>query len=169
MHVFSKETMDAFFAEAGQRVVSDTAFRGDGMIWFTSVVPTDSRTCGAGLISWKWAVRMANGGSSTSPVFDHDGDGVVGSAGDHKTVLVDGRLVNVGVAAKQTSGGAATSPSFIGDRRFSCTTGGVGDCDDAVVPIAGSKQGRLSWAELQPRIEPTRPVLPDPRGLFPPQ
>ena len=96
---------------------------------------------------------MANGGSSMSPVFDHDGDGVVGSAGDHKTVLVDGRLVNVGVAAKQTSGGAATSPSFIGDRRFSCTTGGVGDCDDAVVPIAGSKQGRLSWTELQPQIE----------------
>ena len=44
-----------------------------------------------------------------------------------------------------------------------------GVSDDAVVPIAGSKQGRLSWAELQPRIEPTRPVLPDPRGLFPPQ
>ncbi len=52
-----------------------------------------------------------------------------------------------------TSGGAATSPSFIGDRRFSCTTAGVGDCDDAVVPIGGEQQGRLSWTELQPQIE----------------
>lgn len=52
-----------------------------------------------------------------------------------------------------TSGGAATSPSFIGDRRFSCTTAGVGDCDDAVVPIGGEQQGRLSWIELQPQIE----------------
>jgi len=136
---------------AGERVVTDTAFRGDGMIWFTSVVPTDTRTCGAGLTSWKWAVRMANGGSPTSAVFDYDGDGVVGSLGDYKPMLVDGVLTNVGVAAKQTTGGgAATASSFIGNRRFTCTTGGVGDCDDAVVPVGGEQQGRISWIQLQP-------------------
>ena len=44
-------------------------------------------------------------------------------------------------------------PSYIGNRQFSCTTAGVGDCDAAVVPIGGEQQGRLSWTELQPQIE----------------
>ena len=39
-------------------------------------------------------------------------------------------------------------PPSIGNRQFSCTTAGVGDCDTAVVPIGGEQQGRLSWIEL---------------------
>ena len=83
---------------------------------------------------------MTKGVSSMSPVFDHDCDGVVGSAGDYSTALVDGTLVSFGIAASQASGGAATAPSFIGDRRFSCTTGGEDDYDDAVIAIAGRFQ-----------------------------
>ena len=67
---------------------------------------------------------MVKGGSSISPVSDHDGAGVVGSAGDYSTGLVDGTLVSFGIAASLATGGATTAPSFIGDRRFSCTTGG---------------------------------------------
>ena len=91
---------------------------------------------------------MVKGGSSMSPVFDHDGDGVVGSAGDYSTGLVDGTLVSFGIAASQASGGATTAPSFIGDRRFSCTTGGAGNCDNAVIAIAGRFQERLFRTEL---------------------
>ena len=61
---------------------------------------------------------MVKGGLSMSPVFNHDGDGVVGSAGDYSTALVDGTLVSFGIAASQASGGTETAPSFIGDRRF---------------------------------------------------
>ena len=91
---------------------------------------------------------MIKGGSSMAPVFDHDGDGVVGSAGDYSTVLVDGTLVSFGIAASQASEGAATAPSFIGDRRFSCTTGGAGNCDNAVIAVAGGFQERLFRTEL---------------------
>ena len=91
---------------------------------------------------------MTKGVSSMSPVLDHDCDSVVGSAGDYSTALVDGTLVSFGIAASQASGGATTAPSFIGDRQFSCTTGGEGDCDDAVIAIAGRFQGRLSGIEL---------------------
>ena len=56
---------------------------------------------------------MVKGGSSMSPVFDQDGDGVVGSAGDYST-----GLVSLGIAAPQASGGATIAPSFIGRRRF---------------------------------------------------
>jgi len=55
---------------------------------------------------------MVKGGSSMAPVFDHDGDGVVGSAGDYSTGIVDGTLVSFGIAASQASGGATTAPSF---------------------------------------------------------
>ena len=139
---------------SGEKVVSDTAFRGDGMLWFSSIVPADTRTCGAGVTSWKWAVQMGNGGSSLSAAFDFDGDGVVGSAGDmaHYTNAATGFDGLAGVAAKQSEGGAATAPSFIGNRRFSCTTGGVGACDDAVVPIKDGHK-RLSWIELQPKAD----------------
>ena len=139
---------------SGEKVVSDTAFRGDGMLWFSSIVPADTRTCGAGVTSWKWAVQMGNGGSSLSAAFDFDGDGVVGSTGDmaHYTNAATGFDGLAGVAAKQSEGGAATAPSFIGNRRFSCTTGGVGACDDAVVPIKDGHK-RLSWIELQPKAD----------------
>ena len=91
---------------------------------------------------------MVKGGSSMSPVFDHDGDGVVGSAGDYSTGLVDGTLVSFGIAASQSSVGTTTAPSFIGDRRFSFTTGGGGDCPNAVIAIAGRFQKRLFRTEL---------------------
>ena len=91
---------------------------------------------------------MVKGGSSMSPVFDRDGDGVVGSAGDYSTGLVDGTLVSFGIAASLATGGATTAPSFIGDRRFSCTTGGGGDADNAVIAIAGRYQKRLFRTEL---------------------
>ena len=91
---------------------------------------------------------MVKGGSSMSPAFDHDGDGVVGSAGDYSTGLVDETLVRFGIAASQASGDATTAPSFIGDRRFSCTTGGGGDCDNAVIAIGGRFLERLFQTEL---------------------
>ena len=91
---------------------------------------------------------MVKGGSSMSPVFNHDDDGVVGSAGDYSTGLVDGTLVSFGIAASQASVGTTTAPSFIGDRRFSCTTGGGGDCDNTVIAIAGRFQERLFRTEL---------------------
>ena len=92
---------------------------------------------------------MTKGVSSMSPVFNHDCDSVVGSAGDYSTVLVEGTLVSFGIAASQASGGATTAPSFIGDRRFSCTTGGAGNCDNAVIAVAGGLQERLSETELR--------------------
>ena len=91
---------------------------------------------------------MVKGGSSMSPVFNYDGDGVVGSAGDYSTGLVDGTLVSFGIAVSQASGGAPTAPSLIGDRRFSCTTGGAGNCDNAVIAVAGGAQERLFRTEL---------------------
>ena len=91
---------------------------------------------------------MVKGGSSMSPVFNYAGDGVVGSAGDYSTELVDGTLVSFGIAASLATGGATTAPSFIGDRRFSSTTGGGGDCDNAVIAIAGRFQERLFRTEL---------------------
>ena len=91
---------------------------------------------------------MVKGGSSMSPVFNHDGDGVVGSAGDYSTGLVDGTLGSFGIAASQASGGATTAPSFIGDRRFSCTTGGGDHCDNNVIAIAGRFQERVFRTEL---------------------
>ena len=44
---------------------------------------------------------MVKGGSSMSSVFDQGGDGVVGSAGDYSTGLVDGTLVSFGIAASR--------------------------------------------------------------------
>ena len=87
---------------------------------------------------------MTKGIFSMSPVFDHDGDGVVGSAGDYSTVLVDGTLVSFGIAASQASEGAATAPSCIGDRRFRVPL--VGRV--TVIAVAGRFQGRLSETEL---------------------
>ena len=91
---------------------------------------------------------MVKGGSSMSPVFNHDGDGVVGSAGDYSTGLVDGTLVSFDIATSLATGGATTAPSFIGDRRFSCTTGGGDHCDNNVIAIAGRFQKRLFRTEL---------------------
>ena len=83
-----------------------------------------------------------------SPVLDHDGDGAVGSAGDYSTILVDGKLVSFGIAALEASEVQQPRPPFIGNRRFSCTTGGGGDCDNAVIAIAGRFQERLFRTEL---------------------
>ena len=91
---------------------------------------------------------MVKGGSSMSPVFNYDGDGVVGSAGDYSTGLVDGTLVSFGIAASQATGGATTASSFIGDRRVSCTTGVAGNCDNAVIAVAGRFKERLFRTEL---------------------
>ena len=44
------------------------------------------------------------------PVFDQDGDGVVGSAGDYSTGLVDETLVSLGIAAPQASGVQQSRP-----------------------------------------------------------
>ena len=93
-------------------------------------------------------IQMVKGDSSMSPVFDHDGDSIVSSTGDYSTALVEGTLVSFGIAASRAAGGATTAPSCIGDRRFSCTTGGECDCDDTVIAIAGRFQGRLSGIEL---------------------
>ena len=91
---------------------------------------------------------MVKGGSSMSPVVNHDGDGVVGSAGDYPTGLVGGTLVSFGIAASQASGGATTAPSLHRQSPISCTTGEVTDCDDAVIAIAGRFQERLFRTEL---------------------
>ena len=93
-------------------------------------------------------IQMVKGDSSMSPVFDHDGDSIVSSTGDYSTALVEGTLVSFGIAASRAAGGATTAPSCIGDRRFSCTTGGGGDCDNAVIVIAGRCQERLFRTEL---------------------
>ena len=91
---------------------------------------------------------MTKGGSSMSPVFDHDGDSIVSTTGDYSTALVEGTLVSFGIAASRAAGGATTAPSFIGDRRFSCTTGGAGNCDSAVIAVAVEFQERLFRTEL---------------------
>jgi Tfp pilus tip-associated adhesin PilY1 len=154
--------------EEGERVIHRSLVR-DGMILFTTVVPTQS-VCETGGHGWEMTVMMENGGSQTKRYYDANTDGKVDKD--------DGMLINIGkgekerkgIAGRKLSAGLPAGSVMFNDRRYTPTSGDAMDkavagdgsikykeTDTCVPPEARDSEstapacGRLSWMELQPR------------------
>ena len=154
--------------EKGERVIHRSLVR-DGMILFTTVVPSQS-VCETGGTGWEMVVKMDNGGSPKDAIYDADRDGVIRS---DDGMLIDtgkGEPERIGLAGRKLSAGLPAGSVMFKGRRYTPTSG---DDTDKVVADGGSIKytgtegcvkpeerdpestapvcGRLSWVELQPR------------------
>jgi Tfp pilus tip-associated adhesin PilY1 len=69
---------------SGERVIAEALVRGD-LVFFNTVIP-DISVCASGGSGWEMSVKMENGGSPESPVFDFNEDGVIAIKGDTASV-----------------------------------------------------------------------------------
>lgn len=147
--------------QLGERLVTSPVVRGE-IIFFNSSIPSPN-PCSAGGDGWQMSLDYANGGRPDYAIFDVDGDGVVDASDllDH-----DSNSATDAVAAggEKFNNGMPSSPSFLGNRRYTTGTGGDGNIgtgtgtggsdddlieDDELVDLGGYKTGRLSWQQLQ--------------------
>lgn len=122
----------------GERIVVDPVVIGE-TVFFNTVIP-DATTCSFGGSGWLMFVNLENGGTPTESVFDLNGNGTIGDAGD----LVGGSAA-VGLATSSIP----SKSSFLGNYQytsFSDTT--IGKKKVKLPDDDGVKQGRMSWREL---------------------
>ena len=129
-------------------------------MFFNTVIP-DISVCASGGSGWEMSVKMENGGSPESPVFDFNEDGVIAIKGDTASVSgikgkgETGSPENIGYAGKklEEEQGMPAGPSIIGNRRFTPGSGTdeVSKIEDTLLQSTVSRvSGRLSWEHLFP-------------------
>ncbi|MBT4987164.1 MAG: hypothetical protein HOM87_05110 [Proteobacteria bacterium] len=144
---------------SGERVIAEALIRGD-LVFFNTVIP-DISVCASGGSGWEMSVKMENGGSPESPVFDFNEDGVIAIKGDTASVSgikgkgETGSPENIGYAGKklEEEQGMPAGPSIIGNRRFTPGSGTdeVSKIEDTLLQSNVSRvSGRLSWEHLFP-------------------
>jgi len=130
---------------SGERVVTDSTVRGD-IVYFNTTIPSVN-PCAYGGSGWLMSVKAVNGGRPDSAVFDVDGVGGV----DEDDLLSAGSLTNVAPGGKSFDQGLPTSPTFLGNKRYTpgtSTESGDEIPHDPVEALDGVNTGRLSWEEL---------------------
>jgi type IV pilus assembly protein PilY1 len=128
---------------SGERVVVDPKVRGK-YVFFNTLIP-DPGTCNSKGYGWLMALKLANGGSPISPVYDINGDGKVDDS-DH----VDGTdLSPSGVRMDKIPAGS----NFLDDVMY--TPDDEGNIDVRKIDAGiSSESKRLSWKEIQQVTQP---------------
>jgi type IV pilus assembly protein PilY1 len=124
--------LDSSTAATGERVAVDSLIR-DDEVHFNTLIPS-STICGYGGSSWLMRVNRNNGGQTTTPAFDTNGDGVI-SLTDEFTSGVR----KDSIASKTVS----IEPGV----EVTCYTDGTCSPEEAK-PHPGPTAGRQSWREL---------------------
>ncbi|NIP73106.1 MAG: pilus assembly protein PilY [Gammaproteobacteria bacterium] len=135
---------------SGERQVTDSIVRGE-IVYFNTTIPSTD-PCAYGGESWLMSVEYANGGRPEDATVDYTNDGVI----DADDLVDTSTSTDVAASGHKFRRGVATSPRFLGNKRYTAGTGGGGggcqgaDCveQDAVEQLKDDRTGRLSWEEL---------------------
>lgn len=128
---------------SGERIVVDPVVLND-TVFFNTLIP-DNATCSYGGSGFLMFVDLETGGTPADSVFDLDGSGEIGDAGD---------LISSAAAVGLKVDTIPSKSAFLGNYQYTSMSGGgvngefvrkdktKGDDDD------GARTGRMSWREL---------------------
>lgn len=128
----------------GERVVFNPTVRASGVVFFPTLIPTDS-PCIPGGNSFLMAFVAATGAAPSRATFDADNNGRINS-GDLEPV--SGR----GYSGRASSAGMIATPVFLGlgnDTMRSIAPGSTGGIDNPLIGDWNTFRNRITWRELR--------------------
>jgi hypothetical protein len=140
---------------AGQERVIYRSLVRDNLVYFNTLIPEKNSNLSAG---WEMVVKTVNGGSPDDAAFDIDGDGKL-STKDTFAGVDAGKDKGSGFAGRKTDPDEYNpgAPAHAGDSRVTAVTKSYGSIllkqTKLKKPSLSLKPGRLSWSQLEPRLE----------------